>query len=253
MKRILVALVLALSTATLPACEAIFSKPTKMAAGELYESGDAKYDAYFKKVHDEQVAAGKWADDSKAARKSITTALDLPETASNSTILSAAKKKKDDAAVRSAAGATMAAELSFAKAQERNADRLDQLVVQGAELKKQAVEERRNMAADKADPEKVDKKDEVKRELSAAADVAEDLRDDAKKGAEQANGLAKGLEEALGVSASAPPPKKDEPAPAPPKKDEPPPKKPAAKKPPGPQSDKPKPPPQKQSEEIFNP
>lgn len=262
---------LAVFGAGLPACESLMSKPTKTAAGELYESGDGKYDSYFKKVHEEQVAAGSWADESKAARKPITTALNLPPTASNSTIVSSAKSKKGEGAVHGAAEETASAELAFAKKQSANAERLDKLAAEGAELKKQAVEERRNMAADKADPEKVDKKEELKREIGAAVDVAAGLRDDAKKGAKEAEDLAKSLQKELGVVGDMPP-KKEEPAP--PKKDEggahagkKPESKPAAKKPaskpaaaPPAGEDKPaeKPvpkaaPTQKPADEVFNP
>lgn len=255
---------LAMSGTALPACESFLSKPTKTAAGELYESGDAKYDSYFKKVHEEQVAAGNWSDESKAARKPITTALNLPPTASNSTILSAAKSKKDDHSVHGAAEETASAALSFAKKQGTNAERLDKLTAEGAELKRQAVEDRRNMAADKADPAKVEKKEELKREMGAAVDVAANLRDDARKGAKEAEELAKALQRELGVTGDAPP-KKEEPVAA--KKDEPPAKKPAAKKPaakaaaaPAAGDDKPaeKPAPkpaatQKPADEVFNP
>lgn len=247
--------------AGLPACEGLLGKPTKTAAGQLYESGDAKYDAYFKKVHEEQVAAGNWTDDSKAARKPITTALSLPPTASNSTILSSAKNKKDDSSVHGAAEETAGASFAFAKKQSTNAERLDKLAAEGAELKKQAIEERRNMAADKADPEKVEKKEELKREIAAAVDAAANLRDDAKKGAKEADDLAKALQKELGVVGDMPP-KKEEAAVA--KKDEPPPpaKKPAAKKPaakaaaPAGGDDKPAPKPaatQKPADEVFNP
>lgn len=255
---------LAILAAGLPACESLMSKPTKTAAGQLYESGDGKYDGYFKKVHEEQVAAGNWADESKAARKPITTALSLPPTAPNATILSSAKSKKDEQAVHGAAEETASASFAFAKKQAANADRLDKLAAEGAELKKQAVEERRNMAADKADPDKVEKKEELKREIAAAVDAAAGLRDDAKKGAKEAEELAKGLQKELGVVGDMPP-KKDEPAPKKDKdKDEPVAKKPAAKKPapkaatpaPAPADDKPAPKPaatQKPADEVFNP
>jgi len=210
MKRFALVLLLALAS-----CEAITGKPTKTAAGELYQSGDARYDDYFKKVHDEQVAASSWAEESKAAKKPLTTALNLPLTAGNSSILSAAKAKKDDAGVKSAAAETASAEAEFAKKQKENAERLDKLTNDGAELKKQTIEERKNMAAEKADPAAVDKKEEVKREMSAAVDAAANMRDDAAKGAAEAEKLVDGLKKELGVSGEAaapkPAPKKEEP------------------------------------------
>ena len=255
----------------LAACEGIGigGKPTKMASGELYQAGDAKYDGYLKKVHEEQVAAAEWPEQSKGARKPLTRALNLPPNAANAAIIEAAKSKKGDNAVHGAAEETAALERSFAEKQKVNADRLDKLAADGAELKKQATEDRRNMGAEKADPEKVEKKEEIKREVSAAAEIAANLRDDAKKGALEAEKLIDTLKKELGVvgdGAGIPKkddePKKEEPA----KKDDgkkPDAKKPDAKKP----ESKPKPAPEpkpapapapaqkpKPSEnEVFNP
>jgi hypothetical protein len=209
---------IALLCFALAACEGIGigGKPSKMSGGELYQSGDGKYDGYFKKVHDEQVAAAEWAEQSKGARKPITRALNLPPNASNATILDAAKAKKSENGVHSAAEETAALERNFAEKQKVNADRLDKLAAEGAELKKQATEDRRNMGAEKADPEKVDKKEEIKREISAAAEIAANLRDDAKKGALEGEKLVEGLKKELGVVGDgAGIPKADEP-----KKDE---------------------------------
>jgi hypothetical protein len=256
----------------LAACEGIGigGKPSKMSGGELYQAGDPKYDPYLKKVHDEQVAAAEWAEQSKGARKPITRALNLPPTASNSTIIEAAKSKKDDAGVKSAAEETASLERSFIEKQKVNADRLDKLAADGVELKKQATEDRRNMGADKADPDKVEKKEEIKREVSSAVDIAANLRDDAKKGVTEGERLIESLKKELGISgdgvakaADTPKkeePKKDEPA----KKDEPKKgeaKKPAAKKPADKPAEKPaeeKPAPKKPAEkppegEVFNP
>jgi ribosome-associated protein len=259
-------LAFALFAATLPACEGLLGKPTKVASGELYESGEARYDGYFKQVHEEQIAAGSWAEESKAAREPLTRALNLTPTASNSTIISAAKNKKGDAAVQSAAEATTSAEIAFAKKQLENSERLEKLATEGVELKKQAVEDRRNMGADKADPDKVEKKEELKREISAAAEVAADLRDDAKKGAKEAEDLAQALKKELGVVGDgAGIVKKDEPGADKDKddKDDPAPaaKKPAAKKPAkkpaaAPPASEPRPAPKpapKPTEEVFNP
>jgi hypothetical protein len=185
----------------LAACEGmgIGGKPSKMAGGELYQSGESKYDGYFKKVHEEQVAAAEWAEQSKGARKPITRALNLPPNAGNSAIIDAAKEKKSESAVHSAAEETAALERNFVEKQKVNADRLDKLAADGADLKKQATEDRRNMGADKADPEKVDKKEEIKREISSAAEIAANLRDDAKKGALEGEKLIDALKRELGV------------------------------------------------------
>lgn len=253
----------------LVACDGLMGKPSKMSSGELYEAGDPKYDSFLKKVHDEQVAAANWPEESKAARKPLTTALNLPPNASNSSILSAAKEKKGNATVQGAAEETAALEKAFAEKQRSNANRLDKLAHEGAELKRQAVEDRRNMGADKADPAKVDKKEEIKNEVSAAVEVAANLRNDAKKGVLDTERLIEGLKKELGIVGDGIS-KKDDPAPAKkdePKKDEP--KKPEAKKP----ATKPKPaeakpaedkpekpapapkpaPTQKPPDEVFNP
>ena len=200
------------------ACEGGFGgKPSKMSSGELYQSGDGKYDPYLKKVHDEQIAAAEWAEQSKGARKPINRALNLPPNANNTTIIEAAKSKKDDAAVKSAAEETAALERNFIDKQKVNAERLDKLASDGAELKKQATEDRRNMGADKADPEKVEKKEEIKREVSAAAEIAANLRDDAKKGVTEGEKLIEALKKELGISGDGTVSKKDD---APAKKDD---------------------------------
>ena len=193
------------------ACEGGFGgKPSKMSGGELYQSGDAKYDPYLKKVHEEQVAAAEWAEQSKGARKPITHALNLPPNASNATIIEAAKSKKDDAAVKAAAEETANLERNFADKQKVNAERLDKIANDGLELKKQATEDRRNMGADKADPEKVEKKEEIKREVSAAAEIAGHLRDDAKKGAAEGEKLVEALKKELGIAGDGSVSKKDD-------------------------------------------
>lgn len=242
-----------LTCIALVACEGIGigGKPSKMATGELYQTGDATYDPYLKKVHEEQVAAAEWPEQSKGARKPLTRALNLPPNASSSTIIEAAKPKKGDATVQSAAEETAYLERSFIEKQKVNADRLEKLAADGAELKKQATEERRNMGADKADPEKVEKKEEIKREVGAAAEIAANLRDDARKGAAEGEKLIEALKRELGIvgdGAGIPkkddPPKKDEPAKKPETKKPAPAKKPAGEKPAG---EKPR------ENEVFNP
>lgn len=231
----------------LAGCEGIGigGKPSKMSGGELYQAGDPKYDPYLKKVHDEQVAAAEWSEQSKGARKPLTRALNLPPNASNSAVIEAAKSKKDDAGVKSAAEETAALERSFIEKQKVNAERLDKLASDGVELKKQATEDRHNMAADKADPEKVDKKEEVKREVSAAVDIAANLRNDAKRGVQEGEKLIESLKKELGISGDGVARAADAPKTEEPKKAEPAKKKPAPAKPA---------PTQKPSEgEVFNP
>jgi hypothetical protein len=261
----------------LAACDLI-NTPTKTANGELYQSGDPRYDQYFSAVHQEQVAAAAWPDESKAAKKPIVTALNLRPGASNTTILSATRAKKGDAALGSAVDETVHGEREFAKKQAAAVEKLDELEKKGEELKKQAALDRHNMGAERADEKKRDKKDEVKREITAAVDAVDSMATDARHGAKEADELARKLRGAwTGTddeeAAPKDEPKKDEPAPAPakeePKKEEPAkkpspagkhpagPKKPPpepAEKPPVAEKPAPKPPPaEKGPDEVFNP
>jgi len=184
-----IAVTLGIACTTLTGCDLILT-PTKTANGQLYQSGDGKYDPYFAAVHQEQVAAANWSDEAKAARKPIITALDLRPGTSNSTILSATRSKKGEASLGSAIEQTTAAERERARRLSAAAAKLDDLEKRGEELRKQAVEDRRNLAADKADDKKVAKRDEIRREIVAAVDVVDSLASDARKGAKEAEDLA---------------------------------------------------------------
>ena len=190
-----IAIALGVACTALAGCDLILT-PTKTANGQLYQSGDGKYDPYFAQVHQEQVAAANWPDEAKASRKPIVTALDLRPGASNSTILAATRDKKGEASLGSAVEQTTAAESERARRLSATAAKLDDLQKRGEELKKQTIEDRRNLAADKADDKKVAKKDELKREMAAAVDVVESLADDARKGAKEAEDLASKLKAA---------------------------------------------------------
>ena len=189
------AVALGIACTTLTGCDLILT-PTKTANGQLYQSGDGKYDPYFAAVHQEQVAAANWADEAKASRKPIVTALDLRPGASNSVILSATRSKKGEGSLGSAIEQTTAAERERARRLSAAAAKLEDLEKHGEELRKQAVEERRNLAADKADEKKVAKKDELKREIAAAVDAVDSLASDARKGAKEAEELATKLKAA---------------------------------------------------------
>ena len=84
-------------TAPLSGCDFI-NTPTKMGQGQLYTSGDGRYDPYFDTVHREQVAAANWGEESRAARKPIVTVLNLKPGVSNGSILAATREKKGDPA-----------------------------------------------------------------------------------------------------------------------------------------------------------
>lgn len=186
-------LALVIAAGTSVGCDLVVA-PTKMARGELYQSGDGRYDAYFAAVHQEQVASAQWVDDAKAARKPIVTALDLRPGSSNGTILSATRdareQKAGDAALGAAVDQTTAAELERARRLGAIAARLEELKKQGEELKKQAVEDKKNLGVDKADEKKVAKRDEVKHEMAAAVDAVESMASDARRAAKEAEELA---------------------------------------------------------------
>src|SRR4051812_1144108 len=94
-------LALGATSVLLGGCD-LFVGSTKVANGQLYQSGDGRYDAYFAQVHQEQVSSAHWPDNSKAARKPIIVALKLRPGASNSIILAATRERKGDASLASA-------------------------------------------------------------------------------------------------------------------------------------------------------
>jgi hypothetical protein len=254
----------------LAGCE-MFVGSTKVANGQLYQSGDGRYDAYFSAVHQEQVASANWPDESKAARKPIVTALGLRPGASNSTILAAVRDKKGDASTGSAVEQTTAAETELARRLTAAAAKLDDMLKHGEDLKKQAIEDKKNLGVDKADEKKSAKKDEVKREMSAAVDAVDSMASDARKGAKEAEELASkrkaawtGKEEDEHRSSPADEKKEEKKKPEPVAKKAQPKPEPAAKRPKPepaaaeekkPTEEKPaKPPPaQKPPDEVFNP
>jgi hypothetical protein len=255
--------------------------PTKMGQGQLYSSGDGRYDPYFDTVHKEQLVAANWGDDSKTARKPIVTALNLHPHTSNGSIIAATRDKKGDPAVGRAVDETTVAELEFSRRLNVASARLDELDKKGDDLKRQASDDKKNAGAEKADEKKMAHKDEVRREMSAAVDAVNSMADDAHKYAKEADELAAklkltwsdGKDDGTTPTAAPPPPPSATTTPPPPpekKKPEPVAKKPAqapiaAKKPstktPDPPEEKkpsdlppPKPPPvQKPPDEVFNP
>ncbi len=262
----------------LVACDA-FGR-SKVARGELYQSGDARWDPYFAAVHEQQVAAGAWPDDKKAARKPLVAALDVAPSASDDTLVSAtrdrvAKKGSAEASLASAVEETKRAELDRAARLKAAIVRLDDLTKQGKAYEEETKREYENRGALKADDKKSDKMQEIRRELDGAVGVCSSLSRDAKKNVTDAQDFVDDLTAAVG-GREAPKhrdhdsDKKDEtrteekkeekkeepkepPKPVPPKP-EPPKSKP--KQPPPPPVEKPKPPPAekpKAPDEVFNP
>jgi hypothetical protein len=244
---------------------ALFQGRSKVAQGQLYQSGDGNYDPYFQTVHQQQTAAAAWPDEKKAARKPLVTALDAKPTASDESLVretrSRAKDGKLDGALNAAIEETKRAETDRAARLESASKKLEQLAKEGHQLEDEAKREYENRGAEKADEKKSEKKRELRHELSAAVDVVESLAKDAKNGAEDAEEFVAELAVAQGKE----PPKepKEKPAdtsPEPPRKPEPvaapaPTKKPAKPRPPAPPSEKPEKPakPAKQPDEVFNP
>lgn len=193
MKRIasLLAVLAALAaTPALTGCELLLGD-TKTAKGQLYQSGDARFDPYFDQVHNEQIKAASWPDDAKQSRKPIVAALNLKPDAANGTILTATKELKSGAAALGPpVEQTTASETDRAKQMNAEAKRLEALRDQGEELRKQASDDRENLGAQKADDKAVAKKDEVKRELAACSDALDKMVRDARKASREAEELA---------------------------------------------------------------
>ncbi|HEY8075316.1 MAG TPA: hypothetical protein VIF62_14425, partial [Labilithrix sp.] len=180
----------------LAACDA-FSR-SKVARGELYQSGDGRYDPYFTAVHEQQVSAATWQDDKKAARKSLVKALDVAPSASDGTLVDAtrsrvAKTGSADGTLASAVEETKRAELDRAVHLKAAALRLDDLTKQGKSYEEEAKREYENRGAMKADDKKSDKMSEVRRELDGAVDACSSLAHDAKKGAKEAQDFVEDL------------------------------------------------------------
>jgi hypothetical protein len=65
----------------------------KVAQGQLYLSGEQRYDAYFRDVHAIQVWAAQWPDDKKQTRRPLLSILDLTPDAADVTIVQATHEK----------------------------------------------------------------------------------------------------------------------------------------------------------------
>jgi len=232
---------------------------TKTAHGQLYQSGDGRYDAYFHAVHDQQTAANKWEEEKRASRRPIVSALSLAPESSEYTIVSAARAKKDG--LSGPVDETRRNEMERAARLKAMSAHLDELTKQGKTYEEEAKKEYENRGAMKADEKKSEHAREVRRELDAAVDVSSSLSHDAKKYAQQAETFADDLAKAIGQEPGKhqPPPPPEEKKPEE-KKPEPPPP-PVAHKPkppPPPPAEKPKPPPTptekpKPPDEVFNP
>lgn len=198
---------------------------SKVAEGQLYSSGEGRFDLYFQKVHAEQVAAKSWDADKKGARKPLASYVGVGEAQSNAALFDAVKAKaqggpykleveggspkvvvppKGDAGLARAAEESVRMHLAHAKRVKETGAKADDLAREGEGLEP-SVKQR--YAATGGDKER-----EVKRELKAAVVAMRHVARDAKHEDSDVEDFVKGLADALGApapkaagSAAAPP------------------------------------------------
>lgn len=190
-------LIFAAILACAPSCETFGS--SKVARGQLYRSGDGRYDPFFEAVHQRQVEAASWSDDRKAARRPIATAASVTPNASESVILDAirARWQKEAAALAPAVEGSKKAELERAAKLRAAIPKLEELVKEGRSHMDEARHEYENRGAAKADEDKSARMRAVRRELVAATEICEELVRDAKRGAADAEAFVGDMQRAL--------------------------------------------------------
>ena len=258
----------------------LLGAPSRVKAGELFETGEARYDTYFKEVHEVQVRAASWPDDRKATRRPLVDALKLTPEAADVTIvqtthervssvsrdvgptklevngeeahvtaLGASKVDDPTRELFKAIEATTRGELARAKSLRQIPTRIDELTKIGREL---APHVREDFAKHGGRVPR-----DVQEELTASYDVIGNVSRDARSGAREAEDFIADLRRAVGSDApeakeekASPPPKKAEKAEAKPlKKETPLPVKPGPK--PEPKSEATPAP--KPADEVFSP
>jgi hypothetical protein len=174
---------------------------SKVAQGQLYVSGDGRYDPFFQAVHEQQIQAASWSDDRKAARKPIVTAVNVTPNASEGTILDGirqmAKTKADAEKLAPAVEETKKADVDRIQKLRVAAEKLDALAKEGHEHEDEARKEYENRGADKADEQKSERMRQIRKELGAATEICEGLSQDAKKSARAAEDFAEDMDRAL--------------------------------------------------------
>lgn len=213
------AFVALLSCTALPACEGLLGS-SKVSHGQLYTSGDSRYDSYFDSVHQQQVAASKRESDKKDTRRPLVNSLAMTPTTSDSALLDAtrARIKKlggggakldlsgprltnvstaNDGGLFSAALETARQETDRARRLRSLRERLEEMAKQGEGLKKDADREFENRGADKADEKKTEKQREIRRELSASISELRSMASNAKSEADDAEEFLDDLSHAL--------------------------------------------------------
>jgi len=84
---------LTMTACALAAGCSLLGGPSKVRSGELFETGEQKYDAYFKDVHELQIAAVGWADEQKASCRPLVDALKLQPDAADVSIVQATHER----------------------------------------------------------------------------------------------------------------------------------------------------------------
>jgi len=84
---------LTMTACALAAGCSLLGGPSKVRSGELFETGEQKYDAYFKDVHELQVSAAGWTDERKAACRPLVDMLKLQPDAADVSIVQATHER----------------------------------------------------------------------------------------------------------------------------------------------------------------
>ena len=206
---------------TLAGCN-LLGTPSRVRAGELYTTGQERYDAYFAEVHKEQESAAKWPDDEKSAKRPLIGALALGDDASDAEVTQATKDHLSAGTLRldvsgndarivpatdaKAGGAphdvldavlqTAHAEMQLAKKLRALSPKLEEMAKAGHELEPHIAED--------FGAQHGQKPFEVKEEIHASYDVLADLAERAKKEAKVAEDFVTELQRAVSTGSEAP-------------------------------------------------
>jgi hypothetical protein len=191
----------------------------KVAQGQLYMSGEARYDAYFKDVHAIQVWAAQWPEDKRQTRRPLITFLDLTPDAVDVTIIQATHEKVayllkdggtakletfvDDAKVTTA-GPVHADPALFhaieetAQAELQRAHKMNSMLPKLDELSKlgQSLEPHVGEVFTKHSPGKVS---EVRNEVQASLTVLSQTTTKARRGIRECDDFVSDLQRAVGA------------------------------------------------------
>ena len=217
-----------IALASLGAC-AVLGSPSRVRAGELYATGEARYDAYFAELHADQVAAAKWADEEKEVRRPLVTALRLGPDATDTSIAQSTQNQLSSGALRLevAGGDAKVVAASEAKAQPPPQTVLD-AVEQAAKADLERVKRLETLTAkldtlakagrdldvhvaDAFAPQGGQKPFEVKEEIHASFDVISSLADRARHEAKTEQQFVSDLQRAVATGSETVEPKRDKP------------------------------------------